>query len=229
MGKHIRIPEDDFTFWLDGHGTPRYRGTTSAEAPQKVAEVAEMAEQWLQLQRDPPKKLTAPIGSSTMFHVSENAGKFSAALGKPSRMSGQIFERRKLHPTHPTNPGSTQPSKSKSAPPMIKCETCPSEVRSDRMHRHLRKECPGRHSVDPSRTTSSPTTQPASRSESSTRASVSVNRGENGSNRVHPPESHYESREARRLDGSRDYWLYREEGRFGSYPSFDACDDESAP
>jgi hypothetical protein len=35
--------------------------------------------------------------------------------------------------------------------------------------------------------------------------------------------------EERRLDGSRDYWQIREEGRFGSHPSFDACDDESAP
>ena len=33
----------------------------------------------------------------------------------------------------------------------------------------------------------------------------------------------------RRLDGSRDYWQIREEGRFGSHPSFDSCDDESAP
>jgi hypothetical protein len=35
--------------------------------------------------------------------------------------------------------------------------------------------------------------------------------------------------EDRRLDGSRGYWRYREEGRFGSHPSFDSCDDESAP
>jgi hypothetical protein len=36
-------------------------------------------------------------------------------------------------------------------------------------------------------------------------------------------------REARRLDGSRDGWKIRDNGQFGSYPSFDACDDESAP
>jgi hypothetical protein len=35
--------------------------------------------------------------------------------------------------------------------------------------------------------------------------------------------------EERRLDGSRDYWQIREEGRFGSHPSYDDCDDESAP
>lgn len=35
--------------------------------------------------------------------------------------------------------------------------------------------------------------------------------------------------EERRLDGARDYWQVREEGRFGSHPSFDSCDDESAP
>lgn len=34
----------------------------------------------------------------------------------------------------------------------------------------------------------------------------------------------------RQLDGSRDYWTYREgNGRFGSYPSFDSFDDESEP
>ncbi len=36
-------------------------------------------------------------------------------------------------------------------------------------------------------------------------------------------------REERRLDGSRDYWRLREDGRFGSHPSFDDCDDESTP
>ena len=35
--------------------------------------------------------------------------------------------------------------------------------------------------------------------------------------------------EERRLDGSRDYWQVRESGRFGSHPSYDDCDDESAP
>jgi hypothetical protein len=35
-------------------------------------------------------------------------------------------------------------------------------------------------------------------------------------------------REERRLDGSRDYWQIREEGRFGSRPSYDDCNDESA-
>lgn len=36
-------------------------------------------------------------------------------------------------------------------------------------------------------------------------------------------------REGRRLDGSRDYWQLREEGRFGSHPSYDDCEDDSAP
>lgn len=38
-----------------------------------------------------------------------------------------------------------------------------------------------------------------------------------------------EYRENRRLDGSRDYWQIRENGRFGSHPSYDSTDDESAP
>jgi hypothetical protein len=44
--------------------------------------------------------------------------------------------------------------------------------------------------------------------------------------RVNAIDKHWEER---RLDGSRDYWQIREEGRFGSHPSYDACDDESAP
>jgi hypothetical protein len=37
------------------------------------------------------------------------------------------------------------------------------------------------------------------------------------------------SREERRLDGSRDYAEFREDGRFGSHSSYDDFDDESAP
>jgi hypothetical protein len=33
----------------------------------------------------------------------------------------------------------------------------------------------------------------------------------------------------RRRDGSRDYSQFRESGKFGSYPSYDDCGDESAP
>jgi len=33
----------------------------------------------------------------------------------------------------------------------------------------------------------------------------------------------------RRRDGSRDYWQFRETGRFGSHPTYDDCGDESAP
>jgi hypothetical protein len=36
-------------------------------------------------------------------------------------------------------------------------------------------------------------------------------------------------REERRLDGARDSWRIRDNGQFGSYPSFDACDDEADP
>jgi hypothetical protein len=36
-------------------------------------------------------------------------------------------------------------------------------------------------------------------------------------------------REERRLDGSRDYWQFREGGQFGSHPSYDDVDDESDP
>lgn len=42
-------------------------------------------------------------------------------------------------------------------------------------------------------------------------------------------DANLERKQNRRLDGSRDYWLIREDGRFGSHPSFDSCDDESGP
>lgn len=35
------------------------------------------------------------------------------------------------------------------------------------------------------------------------------------------------NRAQRELDGSRDYWQYRESGRFGSHPSYDDYGDES--
>jgi hypothetical protein len=36
-------------------------------------------------------------------------------------------------------------------------------------------------------------------------------------------------REERRLDGSRDYWMFREGGQFGSHAVFDECSDEADP
>ena len=47
--KKVRIPEDDFTFWLDGDGLPQHRGATQAEAAQRVLEVLAAAERWLEL------------------------------------------------------------------------------------------------------------------------------------------------------------------------------------
>jgi hypothetical protein len=42
------------------------------------------------------------------------------------------------------------------------------------------------------------------------------------------PEDH-DGRQNRKLDGSRDFAQFRDRGQFGSYPSFDSCDDESHP
>ena len=50
--------------------------------------------------------------------------------------------------------------------------------------------------------------------------------------RVNEPKSKchaaFDSQE-RKLDGSADYWRFREGGKFGSYPSFDAMGDQSRP
>lgn len=128
--------------------------------------------------------------------------------------------------------------------PVVTCPQCPNPVlvREDHLARHLRK-C---HGVLGNRPTSSGTTAPVpaqkyagrkpqpipsniKRTTESSRAGVETVGGLMSSDcdeRLNEVDNH---RIERRLDGSRDYWQIREEGRFGSHPSFDSCDDESAP
>ena len=129
---------------------------------------------------------------------------------------------------------------------LVICPKCPSPVREDRLKRHLSKQ----HGVTgeslrfskPAKSESaSKTTSPrrligrASReiaTNISRAGALAAGKGHSGpapkggDDEITLIDNYWEER---RLDGSRDYWQIREEGRFGSHPSFDACDDESAP
>jgi hypothetical protein len=48
--KRIRVPEDDFTFWVDRDGLPLYRGVeTQDQAEKKVMEIQATCALWLEL------------------------------------------------------------------------------------------------------------------------------------------------------------------------------------
>ena len=120
---------------------------------------------------------------------------------------------------------------------LIPCPNCRSSVREDRLPNHLLRV----HGLNAG-TESAPIAGLSSSLPASGRGGSKVVRatdralakgkgnvgtGDEGENDHSTEVENY--REERRLDGSRDYWQIREEGRFGSHPSFDDCDDESAP
>ena len=120
-------------------------------------------------------------------------------------------------------------------PDLVPCPMCSSDIRPDRLKRHLvvvhqtvNSET-GEHSNSQrprklSRRVASggPTRYKAL----SMGSGVSGPSGGDEDERLAELDNYWEER---RLDGSRDYWQIREDGRFGSHPSFDSCDDESAP
>lgn len=277
MRKQIRIPEDDFTFWVDGDGIPQYRGTTRAEAARKVSEVAQMAEEWLQLHEEPPRQLTQRMeavptsrnvrrkqsdsircdyckslfGSESQrethvlaSHIAEDLDNSPAALAKPLvRIRGTDFERRMLKKKKRAAMPKAR-AIGTTGPAYPKCEKCGAPVRPNRMQGHLAARCPKRERRVVSHFTSPSTIQETSKRTLATPprglsgnvsggSTGSLHVGSLGSKRLYAPtessEIGEEYREGRRLDGSRDYWRFREDGRFGSHPSFDACDDESQP
>jgi len=118
---------------------------------------------------------------------------------------------------------------------LVQCPRCPSPVRADRLDRHLR------HVHKAARNGAQLPAAPVRARKLSKRVSpggpqrykalaigsgVGGPAGDDNDERSHELDNYWEER---RLDGSRDYWQIREEGRFGSHPSFDSCDDESAP
>ena len=130
--------------------------------------------------------------------------------------------------------------------PLIQCPKCPSPVRADRLSKHLRDQHGVREAsqdvvqkAQPARTPSSAraparklTKQVAASGGTARSRAMAQGKGHSGpahvddDERVNQIDNYWEER---RLDGSRDYWQIRESGRFGSHPSYDDCDDESAP
>lgn len=281
VGKQVRIPDDDFTFWVDGDGVAQHKGVTRAEAAQKVSEVVQLAEQWLQRFHEPPRRSPATVvtnkragrlerelrresihceycpsifGSEsqvqkhvTEAHVAEATDKSSAALAKPLvRINGQLFERRSLERTKARPQRIAQRVRlSPTVRRPVRCDSCGVTLRSDRLDRHLRDRCPMRNGALPQTTPRSATPRASPERDSGSPRRLKGNTitgsstapapvGKPGSKQLFLEADEESSspdnyRENRRLDGSRDYWRFREEGRFGSHPSFDACDDESAP
>lgn len=54
-------------------------------------------------------------------------------------------------------------------------------------------------------------------------------RSKNLSGTVHKNKPLYDDKIDHKLDGAKDYWQYREHGRYGSHPDFDDMGDESNP
>lgn len=118
---------------------------------------------------------------------------------------------------------------------LTKCPKCSAHVKNKNLPKHLRKAHPiGNSTSTQARTTSKPLT--INQKKVITKPSTSsINRPKtqrNASLRSMAPTKAQEqtiqyNRAQRELDGSRDYWRYRESGRFGSHPSYDDYGDES--
>ena len=144
-------------------------------------------------------------------------------------------------PLAPPKPSRSAPSASARLG-LVQCPKCPSPVRSDHLQRHLRKA----HGVGAAASVKPGAAQAVSLAQRPVRKltkkvaaggtsryrAMATGTGQSGpvqddaDERLSSIDNHWEER---RLDGSRDYWQIREEGRFGSHPSYDDCDDESAP
>src|SRR5262245_38938170 len=51
--RKVRLPDEDFTFCIDGDGLPRYRGATSEGAVPTVHAMIEFAQKWIELMQEP--------------------------------------------------------------------------------------------------------------------------------------------------------------------------------
>jgi hypothetical protein len=189
-------------------------------------------------------------------HVAESHDQSEAGKAKPLvRADGRIWERRRLLETKLSQPNARIPQpaqnsigKSANRPvaprvvpnvsarsDLLQCPECLSLVRTDRIGKHIRRVHGGeRNSTQApsgparSRRLSKPvaTAGPARYRALAVGHAVSGPAHNDSDDRTRSQDNHWEER---RLDGSRDYWQVREDGRFGSHPSFDCCDDESAP
>jgi hypothetical protein len=130
---------------------------------------------------------------------------------------------------------------------LVPCPKCPSSVRTDHLQSHLTRIHGSDAAALPSGVSATINSAPTAPSGRERRPNLTkkVGSGVNaryralstGSGHSGPSHDDGDDRaasvdnywEERRLDGSRDYSQIREDGRFGSHPSYDACDDESAP
>jgi hypothetical protein len=186
-------------------------------------------------------------------HIADNADTSQAAMAKPLvSVKGRVFERRvrlrteqlgnEPQPEKPStpkvsvdtlpkvlsnNPANVVPNSRRfvsgpsvrSARALVQCPECPNRIREDRFQKHLLQQ----HGT---RKTTLPVAASAIRKSSSTAPGNTELPQKDGDEKLIQKPNY---REERRLDGSRDYWQIREIGRFGSHPSYDNCDDESAP
>lgn len=149
-----------------------------------------------------------------------------------------------------SDPHAARTTLRRSKAPLVQCPKCPSSVRLDRLPRHLRKTHGTIQPPSPPQAAVMPNQSTVRQSTSGKNAAQGPPGGEprvrsltaGRHRRASEPKFHEDepseedvlydievSQEERRLDGSRDLWQIREDGRFGSYPSYDDCDDESAP
>lgn len=175
-------------------------------------------------------------------HVAQDGDRSPEALRRPLVYVGnEIFERDRLpkmgtvaKPTGISQAAksatkkpavrtvSVSPKKAGSVSRLTRCE-CGSDVRVERIVKHRLKRCPAKIQAPTPRRP--PPVRPI--------APVKQKSRDLGTKVPGIPKSRNNMEnqylEDRRLDGARDFYRYREGGRFGSHPSFDACDDESKP
>lgn len=105
---------------------------------------------------------------------------------------------------------------SRSNKSIVKCKYCNSLVRNDRIDNHIRKV----HGICLSKPKSS-NKLPQNKQNKQTWSKYSSQNNQNN-----PNNNDYISRQ---MDGSKDLYVIRDQGEFGSLPSFDSMDDESSP
>ena len=173
-------------------------------------------------------------------HVAEESDTSAKGLAKPLvRIRGIVWDRRRIQAR--TSPASnvTLTPRTKIQNPLTECVKCRASVRADKMAAHMAERCPKRQNV--SRTNAKSVGTKLGESDKARRLVGNVitggstgpvylkSRGTRAS-RFNSSSSPVGGKgEPRRLDGASDYWRFREDGRFGSHPSFDNHDDESTP
>jgi hypothetical protein len=101
---------------------------------------------------------------------------------------------------------------------MVKCRYCHCSVRTDRLIKHLYK-------MHPTKATYAMTHQIQANIDKN-KYSYLKNAAKMNSDKQINATCHYSDKQEKNFDSSRDYYTFRENGRFGSHPSFDSMDDD---